>query len=123
VCNFSIACTEKWRDKQGQKQERTTWVDLVAWGKLGEICGKYLIKGSKVFVQGRYEKQIWDDRQTGEKKSRAIFNLTDMKMLDSKREGGAAPSSGGAGGGFGQFDGDDQGGFGGGDDTEDDIPF
>ena len=53
VANFSIAVGSQWKDKQGQKQESTEWVNITAFGKLGEICGQYLKKGSQVFVSGR----------------------------------------------------------------------
>ena len=52
VASFSIAIGSSWKDKAGEKQERTEWVNITAWGKLAEICGEYLKKGSKVFVSG-----------------------------------------------------------------------
>jgi single-strand DNA-binding protein len=52
VCNFSVATDESWTDKQGQKQQRTEWHSIVAWGKLAEICGEYLAKGRQVYIEG-----------------------------------------------------------------------
>ena len=52
VANFSVASTERWKDKKGEKQERTEWFNVVAWRALGENCERYLHKGSKVYVEG-----------------------------------------------------------------------
>lgn len=66
IASFSIACGESWKDKQtGAKQERTEWVNVAAFGKLAEIMGKYLSKGSQVFIEGRLKTDKWDkDGQT-----------------------------------------------------------
>lgn len=63
VCNFPIATSETWNDKNGQKQERTEWHRIVVWGKLGELCGKYLSKGRQVYVEGRLQTRAWDDKE------------------------------------------------------------
>ncbi len=62
VANFSVATSEKWVNKQGEKQERTEWHRIVAWGKLGEFCGQYLAKGKQVYVEGRLRTRSWEDR-------------------------------------------------------------
>ena len=67
VANFSIATSENWTDKSGQKQERTEWHRVVVWGKLAELCGKYLTKGRQVYVEGRLQTRSWEDQQ-GQKK-------------------------------------------------------
>ena len=61
-CKFSMATSEKYKDQQGQQQERTQWHNIVVWGKLAEICGKYLAKGRQAYVEGRIENRSWDDR-------------------------------------------------------------
>lgn len=61
VTRFSLATSESWTDKMGQKQERTEWHRVVVWGKLAEICGKYLQKGRQVYVEGRLQTRQWDD--------------------------------------------------------------
>lgn len=68
VCNFSLATSESWKDKNnGQKQEKTEWHRIVVWGKLAELCHQYLSKGRQVFVEGRLQTRSWDDK-TGNKK-------------------------------------------------------
>jgi single-strand DNA-binding protein len=61
VCRFSVATSEKWKDKQGQDQERTEWHRITVWGKLAEICQKYLSKGSLVFLEGKIQTRSWED--------------------------------------------------------------
>lgn len=84
VAKFSIACGESWKDSDGNKQERTEWVNIVAWKKLAEICGQYLKKGSKVFVSGRFTTRSWDDKNTGVKRYSTEIVADKMVMLDSK---------------------------------------
>jgi single-strand DNA-binding protein len=67
VANFRIATNEVWTDKNGEKQERTEWHQIVVWGKQGENCGKYLKKGRPVFVEGRLQTRSWED-QSGNKR-------------------------------------------------------
>jgi single-strand DNA-binding protein len=67
VANFSVATSEAWKDKNsGEMQERTEWHRIVVWGKIGEACGKYLHKGSKVYVEGQLRTRSWD--QDGQKR-------------------------------------------------------
>jgi single-strand DNA-binding protein len=63
VARLSIATSENWTDKQGQKQERTEWHRVVVWGKLAELCGKYLTKGRQCYVEGRLQTRSWEDAQ------------------------------------------------------------
>lgn len=63
VTTFSLATSESWKDRDGQKQERTEWHRVVVWGKLAEICGKYLSKGRQAFVEGRLQTRSWEDQQ------------------------------------------------------------
>lgn len=67
VARLSVATSETWTDKEGQKQERTEWHRIVVWGKLAELCGKYLTKGRQVYVEGRLQTRSWEDPQ-GQKK-------------------------------------------------------
>jgi single-strand DNA-binding protein len=62
VANFSVATTEKWNDKSGQKQERTEWHRIVCWGKTAELCGKYLSKGRQIYLEGKLQTRRWDDK-------------------------------------------------------------
>lgn len=67
ITRFSVATSEAWNDKDGNKQEKTEWHRIVVWGKLAEICGKYLAKGRQAYVEGRLQTRSWEDQQ-GQKK-------------------------------------------------------
>lgn len=60
VANFSVAVTEKWKDAQGQKQERTEWIPVVIWGKLADIAEKYVTKGARVYIEGKFKTRSWE---------------------------------------------------------------
>jgi single-strand DNA-binding protein len=95
-CNFSIACTDSWKDKQtGEKKEMTEWVRITFFGKLAEICGQYLKKGSQVYVEGSLRTRKWTD-QNGQERYTTEIRGDEMKMLGSRQGmGSPAPSSGG----------------------------
>jgi single-strand DNA-binding protein len=63
VAKLSVATSENWTDKEGQKQERTEWHRIVVWGKLAELCGRYLSKGRQVYLEGRLQTRSWEDQQ------------------------------------------------------------
>lgn len=97
ICNFSIACTENWKDKQtGERKEMTEWVRISAFGKLAEICSQYLKKGSQVYVEGSMRTRKWTDKD-GQERYTTEIRCDDMKMLGS-RQGMGAPAGGGGGG-------------------------
>ena len=128
VTNVSIATTETWKDKNGEKQEKTEWHRVAFFGKLAEIAGEYLKKGSQVYVEGRLQTRKWQDKDGQDKYTTEIV-ADRMQMLGSRqgmgggeregggdREGGARPAAAkpaagkpAAGSKF--------------DDFEDDIPF
>jgi len=83
VATFSLATNEFWRDKEGQKQERTEWHRIVVFGKTGEICGQYLSKGKLVYIEGRIQTREWTDKENIKRYTTEIV-AWDMKMLDSK---------------------------------------
>jgi single-strand DNA-binding protein len=110
VASFSLATTEKWTGKDGNKEERTEWHRIVAWGKLGEICGEYLEKGKQVYIEGRLQTREWEDND-GNKKQTTEIVANIMTML-GQAGSGSAPSGGsqgssGAQGGPDDFDDDD----------------
>jgi single-strand DNA-binding protein len=76
VAKFSIATSESWNDKSGQKQERTEWHRITVWGKLGELCGKYLAKGRQVYLEGRLQTRSYEDQQGQKKYSTEIVANT-----------------------------------------------
>lgn len=76
VCNFSLATTEAWTDKQGQKQEKTEWHRVVVWGKLAELCNQYLAKGRQAFLEGRLQTRSWDDKDGNKRYTTEILAST-----------------------------------------------
>jgi len=76
VCNFSLATTEAWTDKQGQKQEKTEWHRIVVWGKLAELCNQYLAKGRQAFLEGRLQTRSWDDKEGNKRYTTEILAST-----------------------------------------------
>ena len=119
IANFSIATTDKWKDKSGQLQERTEWHRIVMFGRQAEIAGEYLKKGSQTYIEGRLQTRKWTDKEGQERYTTEVV-ADRMQMLGSRSGGSArampdddapAPRSSGA---------DARGGI---DDLEDDIPF
>ena len=92
VCNVSIATTRRWRDKQsGDTQEETEWHRVAFHGRLAEIAGEYLRKGSAVYVEGRLKTRKWTDKE-GQDRYTTEIEATEMQMLGS-RQGMGAPAS------------------------------
>jgi single-strand DNA-binding protein len=136
VTNITLATSESWKDKNtGQQQERTEWHRVVLFGRLGEIAGEYLRKGSQVFIEGRLQTRKWQD-QSGQDRYTTEIVANEMQMLGSRGGSGSgggsadfnqepryennapaqqqqpAPAASGGGGGSAGFD-----------DFDDDIPF
>lgn len=112
VCNFSMATSEKFKDKSGASQERTEWHNIQAWGKLAEICGEYLSKGKLVYIEGRIQTRKWQDKDGNARYTTEII-ADKMQMLGGKserRDTGSTPA--GSGGGY------EEPPF-----SDDDIPF
>jgi len=114
VANFSVATTDTWKDKSGQKQERTEWHNIVAYRKLAEICGEYLKKGSSVYLEGRLQTRKWQTKEGQDRYTTEII-ADQMQMLGKRPDGETVntqrqdtPSN------------EQNKGF---DDFEDDIPF
>ncbi len=145
VCNLRIATSETWKDRDGQRQERTEWHSVAIFSEgLVRVCENYLRKGSKVFIEGQLQTRKWQDQNGQDRYSTEVvlrgFNGT-LTMLDGRGEGGGGGggnwnqggggSSGGSGGGWNQGGGGSGGSSGGssgggsnfGDDLDDDIPF
>ena len=131
VANITIATTETWKDKGGEKQEQTEWHRVAMFGKTAEIAGEYLKKGSQVYIEGKLQTRKWTDKE-GQERYTTEIRADRMQMLGSRSGGSermapaeedaapprsspAAASKKAAGGG-----GAKAGGF---DDLEDDIPF
>lgn len=80
VCRLSVATSENWTDRDGQKQERTEWHRVVVWGRMAEVCGQHLAKGRQVYVEGRLQTRSWEDQQ-GVKKYTTEIVATTVQFL------------------------------------------
>jgi single-strand DNA-binding protein len=80
IATFTLATNESWNNREGQREERTEWHRVVAFGKLAEICGQYLKKGKQVYIEGRLQTRAWDDRQGNKRYTTEIVAST-MTML------------------------------------------
>jgi len=90
VGNVNIACTEKYKDKEGNKKENTEWVKLVFWGRLAEVMQSYSKKGSQIYVKGRLKTRSWDDRD-GQKRYTTEIHVVNMLLLDTKGSSNQVP--------------------------------
>ena len=86
VANFTIATSDKYKDKQDQWQEKTEWHRVVAWGKLADICAQYLRKGSQVYVEGKLQTRSWLKDDVKQYTTEVV--IIEMQMLDGKPNGG-----------------------------------
>jgi single-strand DNA-binding protein len=87
VATFTLATNESWKDQDGKVQERTEWHNIVAWRKLAEICGEWLTKGKKVYIEGRIQTRSYDDKNTGTKRYITEIVADNMIMLDGRPGG------------------------------------
>ena len=131
VARFSIATTEVWNDKGGQRQERTEWHNIDLWGKQAESLSEYLVKGKQVYIEGRLQTDEYTDKDGVKRKSTKV-RCEKVVLLGSGGGGGGARSGGGGGGGYERSEGRSAAGAGTAatshDDvseplTDDDIPF
>lgn len=76
VCNFSLATSESWTDKSGQKQEKTEWHRIVVWGKLAELCNQYLTKGRQAFIEGKLQTRSWEDKDGSKRYATEVLAST-----------------------------------------------
>ena len=99
VASFRVATTGRWRGQDGQMQAQTEWRNIVAWRRLAEICGEYLSKGSRVYIEGRLQTRKWQDQNGNDRYTTEII-AREMKMLSPRASGGGSGEYGG-GQGFG----------------------
>ena len=85
IANFVVASSKKFKTQSGEQKEETTFVECVAFSKLGEMCNQYLQKGSKIYIIGELKLQQWTDQQ-GQKRSKHSITIDSMEMLDSKQD-------------------------------------
>jgi single-strand DNA-binding protein len=92
VASFSIATSDEWKDKEtGDKKERTEWHRIVAWRKLGEICGEYLSKGRQVYVEGKLQTRSWE--KDGVTRYTTEIVASDVQFLGGRESGNASPQN------------------------------
>ncbi len=84
VCHFSLAVSNRWKDKNGETREATEWVNIEAWGRLGEVCQEYLKKGSLIYVEGRLKTDKYEDK--GETKYFTKVVAQTLQFLDKKEK-------------------------------------
>jgi single-strand DNA-binding protein len=119
VANFTLATTERFSTRDGDRQERTEWHRIVAWGRTAELCAQYLSKGRSVYIEGRLQTREWEDKE-GQKRRTTEITAQTVQFLGGGRGGGGGGGgpSGPAGGGFDDGpSGNDSG------PPQDDIPF
>lgn len=123
VANFSLATTERFSTRDGDRQERTEWHRIVTWGRTAELCAQYLSKGRSVYLEGRLQTNEWEDKE-GQKRRTTEIVATTVQFLGGRGGGSGGPPGGGSSGGG---SGSGGGGGGGYDDSgpppSDDIPF
>ena len=95
VCSFSVAVNRVYRDSNGEQREDVSFIDCSAWGKLGEMIGQYAKKGSGVLVSGRLDQRSWEDKNSGQKRSRVEIVVEDFNFT------GPASGDGGNRGNYG----------------------
>jgi single-strand DNA-binding protein len=100
VAKFTLATNERFKDKEGQWQDRTEWHNITAWSRTAEIVGEYVKKGSKVYIEGSLKTDSWDDKTTGQKKYMTHIVVNDLVLLGGRGEG----AGGGASAGNNNFD-------------------
>lgn len=85
IANFTLATSENWKDKEGNKQEKTEWHKIVAFRRLAEICGEYLVKGKQIYIEGRIQTRQWEDKD-GNKRYTTEIVANQMQMLGSAKD-------------------------------------
>ena len=113
VAELGLAVSRQWFDKQANtKKEETTFVDVTLWGRTAEVAGEYLAKGKQVLIEGRLQLDTWDDRETGQKRSKLKVVGENMTMLGGRADGGGGGTGGRAPAAAARDQrGGDQGGF------------
>ena len=114
VCNFSMATTRTYKDKQGERKDETEWHKISAFGRTAEVCGEYLKKGAQVYIEGRLQTRKWQEKETGADRYSTEIIVEHLEMLGSRpQQGQSNPAADNVKNAFpGSYDA-----------TESDIPF
>ena len=119
VASFSIATSERFKNKSGEWEERTEWHNVVLWGRQAEVAGEYLAKGKTVYIEGRLQTRKWQDKDGRDRYTTEVVGEK-MQMLGAKGDsGGGRPSGGRSTGGDDGFPSHEEPSF----NSDDDIPF
>lgn len=94
IAEFGLAINRSWKDESGQTKEEVTFVDITAYGRQAEVIGQYFKKGRPILMEGRLRYDSWDDKATGQKRSRLKVQLEAFQFIDSQRTGGEMPPQG-----------------------------
>lgn len=94
ICQFGLAVNRQFKDDSGQTRDETTFVDIEAWGRQGETISKYCTKGRPLFVEGRLKLDTWDDKTTGQKRSKMRIVLENFQFLGGREGGGGGGAPG-----------------------------
>ncbi len=97
VATIGLAINRRYRTKEGENREETTFVDCEAWGRTAEVMSQYLTKGRPVFIEGRLKLDHWEDKETGKNRSKLKVVIESFEFVDSKASGGGQPATAGAG--------------------------
>lgn len=92
VGNVSLAINEKYTTKSGEKREDVLFLECVLWGKTAELAGQYLAKGKQVLFSGRLKQETWEDKATGQKRSKIVLTVDDMQFLGGPSGGQESPN-------------------------------
>ncbi len=101
VANLGLAVNRRFKGQDGESREETTFIDCDAWGRTAEIMCQYLQKGKPVFIEGRLRLDEWNDKASGDKRSKLKVVVENFQFLDSRQDSGGGGSGGGGGGGGG----------------------
>jgi single-strand DNA-binding protein len=95
VCDLGVAVNRAYTTDSGEKRDEVTFVDVTLWGRTAEVANEYLKKGRPVFIEGRLQMDSWDDKQTGQKRSRLRVVAENMQLLGGRPSGGTTPDASG----------------------------
>lgn len=102
VCDITLAVNAQWTDKRtNERKEEVSFIDVTLWGRTAEIAGEYLAKGRPVLIEGRLQQDKWDDKETGQKRSKLKVVADSMQLLGSRQDSGGGSGGSGSGGGGG----------------------
>ena len=101
IADIGLAVNRNYTTESGEKREEVTFIDVTLWGRVAEIVGEYCKKGRPLFVEGRLQLDTWDDKQTGQKRSKLKVVGDNIQLLGGREGGGGAPGGGGPSGGSG----------------------